>query len=303
VCPMNTTFAAPHTPVVKVPSHKPPVMTDEHLGFNGRLGAFMTREVGSMWLVYISILFVIGWIALATFGPLAKVDPYPFPILLFLGNLVQLLLVFVILVGQGVLGRTADRRSEQTFKDAVEILHEVTLLHSHLQQQDRLLNQGIDPVRSEPHPRVKERKAIKPPTVAEQYVGLNGRIAAAITRAVSTMWAFYVAAAFQFGWIALAYLGIIKFDPYPFPFLLFLSSLLQLVFMFVIMVGQDVLGCAGDQRAQQTFLDAEAVLHECHRLQRHLTEQDRVIVTICSYIKENAPEDHPVRKALPGTAI
>ena len=75
---------------------------------------------------------------------------------------------------------------------------------------------------------------IKPGTVAEQYVGINGRIAAVITRAVSTMWAFYLAAILLLGWIALAYVGIIKFDPYPFAFLLFLPTLLQLVFMFVL---------------------------------------------------------------------
>jgi len=272
-------------------------MADEHLGFNGRLGALVTRGVGSMWSVYITLLVVLAWIALATFGPLHKADPYPFPFLLFLGNLVQLLLVFVILVGQGVLGRTADRRSEQTFQDAEEILREVTTLHSHLLEQDKILNQGIALVEHQPHPRIEERAAVKPATVRAQYVGLNGRIAAVITRAVSTMWAFYVAAIFQFGWIAIAELGIIKFDPYPFAFLLFISSLLQLVFMFVIMVGQDVLGRAGDQRAQQTFLDAEAVVHECLRLQKHLTEQDKVIVTICAYIEKNAPEDHPLRKA------
>jgi hypothetical protein len=78
-----------------------------------------------------------------------------------------------------------------------------------------------------------------------------------------------------------------------------ISSLLQLVFMFVIMVGQDVLGRAGDQRAQLTFLDGEAILHECRRLQRHLTAQDQAMMTICSYVEDNAPHDHPVRKALP----
>ena len=109
------------------------------------------------------------------------------------------------------------------------------------------------------------------------------------------MWAFYVAAIFQFGWIALAELGVITFDPYPFAFLLFISSLLQLIFMFVIMVGQDVLGRAGDQRAQQTLLDTEAIVHECRRLQQHLTAQDKVIVDICEYISEHAPEDHPLR--------
>ena len=39
--------------------------------------------------------------------------------------------------------------------------------------------------------------------------------------------------------------------------------------------------------------------HECLRLQRHLTAQDTAIVAICAYIEANAPQDHPIRKALP----
>jgi len=103
--------------------------------------------------------------------------------------------------------------------------------------------------------------------------------------------------------VALAQLGIIKFDSYPFAFLLFISSLLQLVFMFVIMVGQDVLGKAGDNRAQQTFIDAEVILHECLELQRHLTAQDRLIVKICDYIHQNAPREHPIHTELGKRAI
>jgi uncharacterized membrane protein len=38
------------------------------------------------------------------------------------------------------------------------------------------------------------------------------------------MWAFYLAAIGQFGWMALAQFGVIKFDPYPFAFLLFISG-------------------------------------------------------------------------------
>ncbi len=276
-------------------------MPDEPLGLNERLGASMTRKVGSMWSVYVTIALVCGWIVLATTGPLHTSDPYPFPFLLFLGNLVQLMLVFVILVGQGVLARNADQRSKQTFDDAEKILDEVTKLHSHLQEQDRTLNQGIELAQSEPHRWVKERAAIKPATVQAQYVGVNGRIAASITEAVSTMWAFYAAGVLQLGWIALAEAGIIKFDPYPFAFLLFISSLLQLIFMFVIMVGQDVLGRSGDQRAKQTLNDADAILHECRRLQLHLTAQDKAIVAICGYIEADAPHDHPIRQALPTT--
>src|ERR1035437_6547948 len=100
VSAMNPT-GQPEAPTGKVPPRKPPLMADEQLGLNARLGAFVTSKVGSMWSVYITIVFVFGWIVLATTGPLHKSDPYPFPFLLFLGNLVQLLLVFVILVGNG----------------------------------------------------------------------------------------------------------------------------------------------------------------------------------------------------------
>lgn len=134
------------------------------------MGAFVTRKVGSMWSVYITIVFVFGWIVLATIGPLHKVDPYPFPFLLFLGNLVQLILVFVILVGQGVLGRSADQRAERTYKDAEEILREVTALHEHLQEQDRVLNHGIALVSSEAHTWVKDR-ALEFPPIGQGFRG------------------------------------------------------------------------------------------------------------------------------------
>ncbi|TMC01041.1 MAG: hypothetical protein E6J41_33665 [Chloroflexi bacterium] len=81
--------------------------------------------------------------------------------------------------------------------------------------------------------------------------------------------------------------------------MLFLSSLLQLVLEFVIMVGQDVLGKAADNRSQQTYLDAEAILHESEQLQHHLDLQDEIIVELCHYIAENAPADHPVRAVRP----
>jgi len=271
------------------------MMADEHIGFNGRFAAALTRTVGSMWAVYFTTLFVLAWIALATFGPLHARDPYPFPFLLFIGNVVQLLLVFVILVGQQVLSRAADKRSVQTYEDAEAIFKQVVRIHDHLVTQDHVLTQGISAVKMLRHPWVTEHIVDPPPTVGDQYVGLNGRIAAWITQRVGSMWAFYIAALFQFGWIGLSMIGVISFDPYPFAFLLFLSSLTQLIFMFIIMVGQDVLGRAGDMRAQQTYLDAEAILHECARLEEYLTAQDPVIDDLCSYVAEHAPADHPIR--------
>jgi uncharacterized membrane protein len=135
-----------------------------------------------------------------------------------------------------------------------------------------------------PHPQTESRKLQAPPKVADQHVGFNGRLGAAITRSVGTMWAVYAAVAIQITWMALATLGIWEFkkDPYPFAFLLFVSNIVQLLLMFVIMVGQQVLGAASDKRAVVTYQDAEAILHECLQMQEHLLAQDKALEGIVS---------------------
>jgi len=132
----------------------------------------------------------------------------------------------------------------------------------------------------QPHPHTEQHKLTRPPKVADEHVGFNGRLGATITKRVGTMWAFYTAATFMALWMILAGLTfgpLHKIDPYPFAFLLFLGNIVQLLLMFVIMVGQQVLGSASDKRAVVTFQDAEAILHECLQMQRHLTAQDRAL--------------------------
>jgi uncharacterized membrane protein len=131
-----------------------------------------------------------------------------------------------------------------------------------------------------PHPHTEQRKLQPPPKVADQHIGLNGRIGAAITRRVGTMWAVYLAFVFMVSWMVLAGFAwgpLHNIDPYPFAFLLFLGNIVQLLLMFVIMVGQQVLGAASDKRAVVTYQDAEAILHECLQMQEHLTAQDSAL--------------------------
>jgi uncharacterized membrane protein len=280
---------APHPRIRSRRRERPPQMADERVGFNGRLAAVMTKSVGSMWVVYFTTAFVLGWIFLAQLGPLGF-DKYPFPFLLLLGNVIQLLLVFVILVGQQVLGAAVDKRALQTYQDAEAILREVQQLHAHLEAQDKVLTRGISLCSANLHPWIEARSLEGPVRVANMHIGFNGRIGSFITRLAGTMWAFYLATVFQLGWIVLALLNIIQFDPYPFAFLLFLSSLVQLILMFVIMVGQQVLGAAGDRRAQQTYQDAEAILQECEQLHTHLQAQDEVIVQIVDELETSTAQ-------------
>src|SRR5260370_28460642 len=107
----------------------------------------------------------------------------------------------------------------------------------------------------EPHPHTEKRKLKAPPLVADEHVGFNGRVAAAITRSVGTMWAVYVAFAIQITYMILATVGICLFarDPYPFAFLLFLSNIVHLLLMFVIMVCHQVMYQAYDQCTVLTY--------------------------------------------------
>jgi len=283
-----TLYTVMRHPHVHVRRHRGPATTgDEHVGINGRLAAWITATIGSMWTVYICAAITVIWMILGSREVLGF-DPYPYPFLLFLGNVVQLLLIFIILLGQQVLGRTADRRAIQTYEDAEAILSDCEQIQNHLIAQDTHLASCMDllPEEHDVLARAAERLPA-PPTIDDQYVGFNGRLAAWITNKVGTMAAFYVATVFQLGWMAAGQIG--GFDPYPFPFLLFLSSLTQLMLMFVIMVGQQVIGKAADKRAVQTYVDAEAVLHACERLQQHLKAQDLAIRHVVTHMRDCQP--------------
>ena len=135
--------------------------------------------------------------------------------------------------------------------------------------------------RHQAHPRIAERKRSGPPTVAAQHVGVNGRIALALTSAVGTMWAAYA-----FALLALLVLpqaiagGLLTFVQW------LSQTFIQLVMLSVIMVGQNVLGRAADQRAAMTYQDADATFHEAGQIQAHLGLQDEAINALLDKVQK-----------------
>jgi hypothetical protein len=59
---------------------------------------------------------------------------------------IQLVMLSVIMVGQTILGKAADRRSEMTYNDAEAIFHETGQLQAHLEAQDRLLGTLLEKI-------------------------------------------------------------------------------------------------------------------------------------------------------------
>ena len=126
-----------------------------------------------------------------------------------------------------------------------------------------------------PHPHIELRKkdAPKPKAPREgQLARFNSFLGDKITKGVGTMWCAYAFAMIAFislpeaihtgtsaliSWIA--------------------QTFLQLVLLSIIMVGQKVEGAAADARADDTYRDAEAILHEALEIQKHLEAQDALL--------------------------
>jgi len=142
-----------------------------------------------------------------------------------------------------------------------------------------------------PHPRIGERKKKGPVKIADQLpqgskvARFNAWLAIKITTGVGTMWCAYV-----FALLALVGLpaalkpggeGIIAWIAQTF---------LQLVLLSIIIVGQNISGVASDKRAEDTYNDADAILHESQQIQAHLLAQDQEIERILGIVNDQLAE-------------
>ena len=139
-----------------------------------------------------------------------------------------------------------------------------------------------------PHPHIETRKkrAPKPKAPHEGAVArFNAFLGDRITRGVGTMWCAYA-----FALIALISLPAAIHAGTSALISWIAQTFLQLVLLSIIMVGQKVEGAAADVRADDTYRDAEAILHEALEIQRHLEAQDALLQSLVGTLQNEA---HP----------
>ncbi|MHB8470796.1 MAG: hypothetical protein ACYDCH_13740 [Gaiellaceae bacterium] len=154
-----------------------------------------------------------------------------------------------------------------------------------------------------PHPRIATRRASGPSKVADQLPRqkpidrFNTWFALKITGGVGTMWCAYVFAAIAFLSLpaALSTGQLIVIVAWV------AQTFIQLVLLSIIMVGQNVQSAASDKRAEETYLDAEAVLHEAQEIQAHLQKQDEVLEALIEKMDGRLTQNAP-GSAAPGSA-
>jgi hypothetical protein len=117
---------------------------------------------------------------------------------------------------------------------------------------------------------VKVRDMARKDTAVHRF---NNRVGLIITLVVGTMWCAYL-----FAVIAMVSLpSAITSHNLTIIIAWVSSNFLQLILLPIIIVGQNLQAKASDQRAESTYEDAEAVLHEAMQIQDHLAAQDRVL--------------------------
>jgi hypothetical protein len=140
------------------------------------------------------------------------------------------------------------------------------------------------------HPHTKEvLGGLAPPTKTAEhrlkgkkgFARFNAKIGLLITLGVGTMICAYI-----FAGIALVSLpDALKSHSLIVIVAWIAQTFLQLVLLPIIIVGQNIQAAASDKRAEDTYKDAEAVLHEAVEIQKHLAAQDAAITEIVNSLR------------------
>jgi uncharacterized membrane protein len=122
--------------------HKPVNVNEKHaesLALNDRIALSVTNAMGTMWALYFMAFFMLFWCLWQFFMREKAFDPYPYAFLLFLGNIVQLLLMPLIMVGQSILSKHAEMRADEQYKTTLTSYQDLEHIMEHLDAQDKEL--------------------------------------------------------------------------------------------------------------------------------------------------------------------
>jgi hypothetical protein len=106
--------------------------------FNAKFGLKITLVVGAMWAAYVFTI-----IALFALPSPIKQGTY-FVVVWLSSSFLQLVLLPIIIVGQNIQAAAADKRSEETYKDAEAVLKESEEIQNHLLAQDKAISDILE---------------------------------------------------------------------------------------------------------------------------------------------------------------
>lgn len=143
--PTNTTLVLPPT-LEAFRKRRRPLRNinreiQENLHWWDKLATWITEKVGTIGFfatIAVWTLLWLGWNLLAP-ASLQFDPPMGFVLWLFISNLIQILLMPLIMVGQNIQGRHADARAETDLEINVKAEQEIEVILQHLEYQNQIL--------------------------------------------------------------------------------------------------------------------------------------------------------------------
>lgn len=105
---------------------------------NARFGLKITLVVGTMWAAYVFTI-----LALFALPSAIRQGTY-FVVVWLSSSFLQLVLLPIIIVGQNIQAAVADKRAEDTYKDAEAVLREAEEIQKHLLAQDEIITSIVE---------------------------------------------------------------------------------------------------------------------------------------------------------------
>jgi uncharacterized membrane protein len=113
----------------------------ERLSGLDRIAVWITRHIGTMGFFLVVAAWTILWLGWNFLAPEGwKFDPpMGFVFWLFLSNVLQILLMPLIMLGQNIIGRHAEARAEHDVEINIEAEQEIEVILEHLEYQNQIL--------------------------------------------------------------------------------------------------------------------------------------------------------------------
>lgn len=108
-----------------------------------RVAVWITDHVGTMGFFFTILGWTFAWLGWNIFGPKSlQFDPFPaFVFWLFISNMIQILLMPLIMVGQNLQGRHSEARAEADFEVNTRAEREIETILLHLENQNEMILQ------------------------------------------------------------------------------------------------------------------------------------------------------------------
>lgn len=126
---------------LRKPIYNVNVKHQESLSALEKIAVKVTDYVGSMGFFLIILFWTLLWLGWNTLAPTdMRFDPFPaFVLWLFISNMIQIFLMPLIMIGQNLQGRHADKRAESDFEVNIRAEKEIEVILLHLDHQNELI--------------------------------------------------------------------------------------------------------------------------------------------------------------------